>query len=191
MARVYNSEARTSDVYLNGELDNGFLLGSVTAAQHSSRSPIYVARRSDLTGFEFAGFIRDLRIYSKALNSAEIASQMRGHVTGPPALDLGEEDNMDSRQTHRRHDLVHALCAISSDREDRFVPIAAAGIGLLAAVAGVGLWPNSGGCLWLVVSLAAGGLLPLTTLPPINFLLVPMTSFAGGASVVASIRRAT
>ena len=32
VAGVYNAEARTLDVYLNGKLDNGFLLGSVTGA---------------------------------------------------------------------------------------------------------------------------------------------------------------
>ena len=81
VAGVYNSEARTLDVYLNGELDNGLLFGSVTGAQHSSRSPVYIGRRSDGAGFEFAGFIHDVRIYSRALNAAEIVSDMRGHVT--------------------------------------------------------------------------------------------------------------
>ena len=62
-------------------------------------------------------------------------------------------------------------CAVD---EDKHIPIAAAGLGLLVAVAGVGLWPCSGGWLWLVVSLAAGVLLPASTLPAINLWLVPL-----------------
>ena len=191
VAGVYNSEAHTLDVYLNGELDNGFLFGSVTGAQHSSRSPVYIGRRSDGAGFEFAGFIHDVRIYSRALNAAEIVSDMSGHVTDVLVPERVAGDNTDSRRAHKRDDLVHAPCAISSDREDKHMPIAAAAVGLLAAVATVGLWPSGGELLWLVVSLAAGVLLPTSTLPPINFWLVPLTSLAGGASVVVSLRRAT
>ena len=58
VAGVYDAEARTLEVYLNGHLDNGLLLGSVTGAQHSSRSHVYIGRRSDWAGYEFAGFIR-------------------------------------------------------------------------------------------------------------------------------------
>jgi VanZ family protein len=47
VAGVYNAEAQTLDVYLNGELDNGFLRGSVTRTQRSSREAVYVGRRSD------------------------------------------------------------------------------------------------------------------------------------------------
>ena len=37
VAGVYNAEAKTMDVYLNGKLDNGFLLGPVEGMQKSSR----------------------------------------------------------------------------------------------------------------------------------------------------------
>ena len=50
VAGVYNAEAQTLDVYLNGELDNGFLRGSVTGTQRSSREAVYVGRRSDHEG---------------------------------------------------------------------------------------------------------------------------------------------
>ena len=55
VAGVYDAEARTLDVYLNGELDNGILVGTATGTQRSSRSAVYIGRRSDLEGFEFAG----------------------------------------------------------------------------------------------------------------------------------------
>jgi hypothetical protein len=183
---VYDSEARTLDVYLNGELDNGFLSGSVTDTQHSSRSHVYIGRRSDWGGYEFAGFIRDVRIYSRALEAAEIVSDMRGKVADVPVPEREAVGKADSQRTVRRHDLVHARCALD---EDKHFPIAAAGVGLLVAVAGVGLWPYGGELLWLVASLAAGVLLPASTLPAINLWLIPLTSLAGGASVTVSIHR--
>ena len=36
IAGVYNATARTMDVYLNGQLDNGALVGTVTASQQNS-----------------------------------------------------------------------------------------------------------------------------------------------------------
>jgi hypothetical protein len=81
-AGVYDAEARTLNVYLNGELDNGFLLGSVADTQRSSRAAVYVGRRSDLKGYEFAGSIDDVRVYSLALTQAEIAAAMHG-ASGP------------------------------------------------------------------------------------------------------------
>ena len=47
VAGVYNAKAKTMDVYLNGELDNGFLVGPVMGIQKSSRKNVYVGRRSD------------------------------------------------------------------------------------------------------------------------------------------------
>lgn len=190
IAGVYNSEARTLDVYLNGALDNGFLLGSVTGAQHSSQSSVYVGRRSDRAGYEFAGFIRDVRVYSRAVGGVEIGSDMSGRETEVLASERVVTEHTDIQRAHGLDDLLSAPCATPADREDKHIPIAAAGVGLLTAVAAVGLWPNGGALLWLVASLAAGVLLPSSTLPPINLWLVPMTSLAGGASVVVSLRRA-
>ena len=190
VAGIYDSEARALDVYLNAELDNGFLFGEVTGTQHSSRSPVYIGRRSELAGHEFAGFIRDVRIYSRALKATEIVSDMRGPVTDALTPERVEGENSDIRRTLKRDDLAHAPCAISSDSEDKYIPLVAAGVGLLVAVAGVGLWPYGGGLLWLVVSLAAGIVLPVSILPSSNLLSVPLSSLAGGASVVVSIRRA-
>jgi len=185
LAAVYDSVARTLDVYLNGKADNGLLLGSVTGAQHNTRSHVYIGRRSDGAGFEFAGLIRDVRLYSRALNAAEIVSDMRRNVA-----DVGvakrEAEISDGQRTLKRRDVVHARCTVA---EDKHIPIAAAGLGLLVAVAGIGLRPYSAGLLWLIVSLAAGVLLLSPTLPAINFWLIPLTSLAGGVSIVVSMRR--
>jgi Concanavalin A-like lectin/glucanases superfamily/VanZ like family len=185
---VYDSGARTLDVFLNGELDNGSLSGSVTGAQHSSRSNVYIGKGSDWGGYEFAGFIRDVRIYSRALKAAEIVSDMRGKTTDVPVPEREAGEKTDRQGTVRRHDLSHARCALD---EDKHFPIAAAAVGLLVAVAVAGLWPYSGELLWLVSSLVVGVLLPTSTLPAINLWLVPLTSLAGGASVAVSIRRSS
>lgn len=193
MAGVYDAQAQTLDVYLNGELDNGFLLGSVTGTQHSSRSAVYVGRRSDLEGFEFAGSIDDVRIYSFALTNTEIAADMRGRVIDGLAAQraTGRGVNNSRRAGHPRD--LDAPCAVLSEPEDaRMIPGAAAAFGVLVAVACVGLWPSAGLLLCLVISFAAGLLLvPATasTLPPFSLWMMPLVSLAGGASVAVSVRR--
>lgn len=194
-AGVYNSEARTLDVYLNGVLDNGFLFGSMTGALHSSRSPVYIGRRSDGAGYEFAGSIHNVRIYSRALTAAEIASDIGMDGLTPERRKVDKRQNKTTKPPittdHQRAKggLLRAPCAISSDRQDKHIPMAAAAVGVLAAFAAVGLWPNGGNFIWLIVSLAAGVLLPSSTLPAINLWLLPLTSLAGGASVLVSRRR--
>lgn len=66
VAGVYDARARTIDVYLNGKLDDGFLSGTVPGTRRSSRQSLYVGKRK-MRGFEFAGTIDDVRIYSRAL----------------------------------------------------------------------------------------------------------------------------
>ena len=180
VAGVYDADARTLDVYLNGELDNGFLLGSVTGEQHSSRSAVYVGRRSD-PGFEFAGSIDDVRIYSFALTKAEIAADMRGRAIDGSAL-----------QRAAGPEYQEVSCRILSDHEDARIPAAAAMVGVLVAVACIGLWPSTGALLCLTVSFAAGlFLLPATysNLPLLGLWMMPLLSLAGGASVAGSVRR--
>ena len=77
---VYDADAKTMDVYLNGKLDNGFLLGPVEGMQKSSRKNVYAGRGSKSDLFGFAGEIDDVRIYSLPLTEAEIAADMRGAV---------------------------------------------------------------------------------------------------------------
>ena len=46
---VYDADAKTMDVYLNGELDNGLLVGPVEGVQKNSRKNVYAgeAKRLD------------------------------------------------------------------------------------------------------------------------------------------------
>jgi hypothetical protein len=191
VAGVYDAEAQTLNVYLNGELDNGFLLGSVTGRQRSSRAAVYVGRRSDLKGFEFAGSINDVRIYSHALTKAEIASDMHGTSIDGPAAQRATGRGVDSNRASGRPE--DAPCTGFSDGEDERIPGMAAALGVLVAVACIGLWPSArSSLLCLVVSLAAGLLLlPATasTLPSFNLWMIPLLSLVGGASVAVSVRR--
>ena len=48
---VYNAASQTIDVYLNGQLDNGVLQGTVTASQQNSTANVTIGRRAGSTGF--------------------------------------------------------------------------------------------------------------------------------------------
>jgi hypothetical protein len=191
VAGVYDAEARTLDVYLNGEPDNGVLLGSVTGRQRSSRAAVYVGRRSNLEGFEFAGSIDDVRLYSRALTKAEIVADMQRTATdglaGQPAA-----ERVDRSRGARPSEDLHPSCGVLSDEEDARIPGAAAVFGVLVAIACVGLWPRAGSLIYLVASFAAGGLLlpaMAPTLPQLDLWMMPLVSLAGGASVAVSVRR--
>jgi VanZ family protein len=189
VAGVYDAQAQTLDVYVNGKIDNGFLLGHVTGLQHPSRTPLYVGRRADQKSYEFAGAIGDVRLYSRALTQAEILADMHGTAIesqpGPPGTHpaIGSDDVARDR---------FASCRMRSDDEDARIPGAAAALGVLVAVACVGFWPSAGGLLGVAASVIAGLLLLLVTpatLPAMNLWLIPLTTLAGGASVAVSVRR--
>ena len=84
---VYDAAARTLNVYLNGALDNGTLLGTVTSTQQNSTLNVNVGRRPGLTGFAFNGTIDEVRIYNRALSPADIQVDMQLGVTGGTAAD--------------------------------------------------------------------------------------------------------
>ena len=81
---VYDAAARTLNVYLNGVLDNGTLLGTVTATQQNSPLNVNIGRRPGLSGFAFNGTIDEVRIYNRALTQAEIQADMATPVGGTP-----------------------------------------------------------------------------------------------------------
>ena len=192
LAGVYDAEAETIDVYLNGELDNGFLEGHVRGARRSSREALYIGRRSDAEEYPFTGVVDDVRLYSLALTKAEVTAVMRGtdvRRLGPQAT---KTDFDLSRSESRPRD--RQMCEWSSEFEDARVPGAVAVLGALVALTCIGLWPSAPVRLCLVVSFLAGWLLLLVasgTLPSLNRWTFPLTSLAGGASVVVSSRRRT
>jgi hypothetical protein len=175
VAGVYDAVVKTLDVYLNGKLDNGFLLGSVSSIQQSSREAVYVGRRPNSLKFNFSGLIHDVRIYSFALTKSQIAADMRGEI-------------VDAAITPRNAD--RPPCAPYSDPEDKELPLVAAALGALVAVVYIGIRPSIGFLPVLGVSLAAGfALLMATThnLPAFNIWLLPLVTLAGAACVVFSV----
>jgi hypothetical protein len=189
VAGVYDTEARRLDVYLTGKLDNGVLIGPVTGTQHSSRSEPLVGRRSDLTGYAFAGSIDDIRIYSFALTNKDVLAGMEekdigGYTKNGPGF-------RNSTVHSDRLDILNDRCTVSSDPEGAKVPGLAALFGALITVSFLGLFPRAELLACICVSFAAGRLLVPAVSPTIGFFgrwMLSFISIVGGASVGASLR---
>ena len=76
VAGVYNAQAQTLDIYVNGVLDDGVLRGTVPASQFDANQNVTIGRRAGGTGYYFQGTIDELRIYNRALTAAEVAADM-------------------------------------------------------------------------------------------------------------------
>jgi hypothetical protein len=82
VAGVYDATARTLNIYVNGVLDNGVLVGTVPASQfNNATASVNIGRRTG--GFYFQGTIDELRLYGRALSQAEIQTDMNRAVVGP------------------------------------------------------------------------------------------------------------
>ena len=86
VAGVYDAATAAMDVYLNGQLDNGALLGTVAASQRNSAEKVLVGQRAN-GGFGFIGRIDEVRIYGRALTQAEIQADMNTPLGSPPPSD--------------------------------------------------------------------------------------------------------
>jgi chitodextrinase len=80
VAGVYNASAKTLDIYVNGILNNGVLVGTVPASQVNSTANANIGRRTG--GLYFNGVIDEVRIYSRALTQAEIQADMNTPLGG-------------------------------------------------------------------------------------------------------------
>jgi glucose/arabinose dehydrogenase len=77
VAGVFDTAARTLNVYVNGVLDNGPLSGTVPVAQYDAEYPVNIAQRSGFPGlFNFLGTIDEVHIFNRALTAAEIQVDM-------------------------------------------------------------------------------------------------------------------
>jgi len=192
VAGVYDADARTLNVYLNGHLDDGFLEGPVAPAQQASSQSVCVGRRPDLRGYEFAGLIDDVRIYSRALTQAEIEKAMNGvRIGSHPA---GKAAHALAGQILEKRLTGHAdRCDQPTRAEDALVPGLMVAVGVLSGLACAGFWPGHRLSI-LGVSLAVGLLLfpaAAITLPPYVPWMLPLLSLTGGASVAVSLVRAS
>jgi glucose/arabinose dehydrogenase/PKD repeat protein len=80
VAGVYDATARTMNVYLNGQLDNGSLVGTVTASQQNSANNVNIGRRGS-SGYAFNGRIDDTRVYNRTLSAGQIQTDMASQLT--------------------------------------------------------------------------------------------------------------
>jgi hypothetical protein len=183
VAGVYDAKALTLHVYLNGELDDGCVLGEITGRQYVSGASTFVGRRPEPSGFEFAGLIDAVRIYSRAITADEIqteASASRHVFERSYATNKTGAIAVDSR------------CPVEPPSDGQISGVAVA-VGVLVAIACVGLCPAKGRrAMSVVLSLFAGcallaSLSPLA-LPLLFRSLVPVLTVAGGASVALSYR---
>ena len=86
VAGVYDAATQTMHVYLNGVLDDGDLLGTVTSSQQNSALPVAIGKRSGASGYAFNGRIDEVRIYERALSQAEVQTDMNTPVGVQPVL---------------------------------------------------------------------------------------------------------
>ncbi len=188
VAGTFDGRTRRLDVFLNGRLDNGPLLGAVSNTQRPSRQRVYIGRRSDSRGFEFSGVIDDVRIYSRALQPEEIAEVMGGASAQGGGAAGPEPKPTDAL---RSAGMPHTKACAVSDREDSRLPGLAGLLGFLIAVAAVGFHQPRSSLLAPVVSAAAGLLLvhlSLANLPWVGHWTVPLTAVAAALATVHSVR---
>ena len=90
VAGIYNAAAQTLDIYVNGVLDNGALVGTVPAVQNNPATVnVNVGRRTG--GFYFIGRLDEVRVYNRALSQTELQNDMNtpvGSSVSVPAVSL-------------------------------------------------------------------------------------------------------
>ena len=86
VAGVYNAATGAMDIYVNGALSTGTLLGAspIPTAQVDEAVNVNIGRR--IGGYYFNGLIDEVRIYNRALSQAEIQTDMNTPLGGsaPP-----------------------------------------------------------------------------------------------------------
>jgi hypothetical protein len=187
VAAVYDSEAQSLNVYLDGRIDNGCLLGSVTSRQTPSGLHVFVGRRGNADGYGFAGSVDDVRVYSRPLSESEIVSQVKASAeVSNHLVDAGTQES--PVETGRTETRCPETNIPDARRGGMFVAF-----GGLLALACVGLWPASHYRFWAFFASCAGGLAASwmavdRNLPHFGPLVVLLT-LMGGVSVVAALRR--
>jgi Concanavalin A-like lectin/glucanases superfamily/Divergent InlB B-repeat domain len=73
---VYDAAARSLNIYLNGSLDNGFLVGPVTGSQSNSSTNVIIGQSAGASTLNFSGVIDEVRVYNSALSPAQIQTDM-------------------------------------------------------------------------------------------------------------------
>jgi concanavalin A-like lectin/glucanase superfamily protein/VanZ like protein len=186
VAGVYDAEARSIDVYVNGQLDDGCVQGPITSSQQPSWVGAAIGIGTSHRRAAFPGAIDDLRIYSRALSEEEISAEYASARKVVPLDDAAGEG-------HSRRDRVDVACPPLNAPDARMSGVVVA-FGMLVGLACVGVWPSRRHlAMCLVVSCLAGITAALrmpSMLPGFYRLVVPLLTLVGSASVVASHRAA-
>jgi len=172
---VYDAAAATLDVYLNGALDNGRLIGTVTATQQNSTLNVNVGRRPGASGFAFNGTIDEVRVYNRALSAAEIQVDMASPVstgnsspdTTPPTVSILSPTGGAT---------VTSVVSVAADASDN-IGVAAVQFLLDGAPLGSQLTTSPYGIAWDTA----------TVVPGSNVLEAKATDFAGNNSTSAPL----
>lgn len=80
---VYNSTTATLDIYINGQLSNGALTGTVPSSIFDGNADINIGEDANLSQF-FLGTMDEARIYNRALSPVEVR-QLYNFAPGPSA----------------------------------------------------------------------------------------------------------
>jgi Concanavalin A-like lectin/glucanases superfamily/VanZ like family len=190
VAGVYDAQARTLRVFLNGRPDDGCLIGHITGRQHISGVHVFVGRRGGQRGYEFAGSIDDVRIYSRAVAQSELEAEI--HAVRPTPTLPAPSTPRAPNGIPASSDVERACRAPAGDSDPDKVAGPVVIVGMLVAFGCVGLWPTSRFRVpCLILSFLTGFLLipSITPVVPAFFRsLVPLLTLAGGASVAVSVR---
>jgi hypothetical protein len=184
VAGVYDAQAQTLNVYLNGRRDDGCLVGRVAAHQHISGVKAFVGRRTLRRGFEFAGLVDEVRVYSRALTQIEVGTLATAGASALARAPIevgaaGEGKPLDA-------------CRFTGPKFDARIAGPIAAFGMLVAFACAGLLPlGTYKASGVILAFLSGFLLvpPLAVVAPHGFPWVaPVLTLAGGVSVLASTK---
>jgi VanZ family protein len=196
IAAVYDAQRRKMDVYLDGHLDNGQLIGTVPAARRFSFEPLSIGRRSSSPRYNFSGSIDEVRLYSRALARDEIIADMS--AGGSPAATEMEEPAARPPVEGQGPASPDPVCTwFDGPRKARLVearlPATVALAGMLICAACLAIRRGVGATVGMILAAAAGWLLfrfAGPTLPLFNAWTFPLLAAMSAATVAGSIRRA-
>jgi hypothetical protein len=193
LAGVYDAQARTVHVYLDGRLDDGRLTGEVSDKRLIPRDPLSIGRRSDRTDFQFAGLVDDVRIYSRALKRDEVAADMMGIEAPAVPVTVSGEHGDDRPQAFMDLNPRCPWSTVSWETglKEARLPALAAILGMLIYVATMGFVLPLGPALGIALG-SCGGLLlfrtAVTTLPAFNAWTFAITGAVAAASLAVHAR---
>jgi len=179
VAGVYNADERAMDVYLDGRLDNGCLLGDVTDHQRPSSGHVFVGRRAGDSGFEFTGSIDEAEIQSRPRGPSEIEAEVR-------AAGRFNDESSATRAANEDIGTAGGICANYSRAPRVAGPLVS--LGMLLAVGCVGLLRGSRASMVVVALCLLTGMTAKFWAPTFESIWLPTLCVCFGGIVVLVAR---